>query len=91
MTENGERCRRHYQSVYERSQPKLNKGRALDESLHRGFRRLAFLNIFLPFDQHPAEHMAMRLAVLAILVSLHQRVVILSPGESPPSKTLPSA
>ena len=34
MTENGERCRRHYQSVYERSQPKLNKGRALDESLH---------------------------------------------------------
>ncbi|BBT39682.1 NERD domain-containing protein [Pseudomonas putida] len=34
MTENGERCRRHYQSVYERNQPALSKGRALDESLH---------------------------------------------------------
>ena len=34
MTENGERCRRHYQSVYERNQPVLSKGRALDESLH---------------------------------------------------------
>jgi len=34
MTENGERCRRHYQSVYERNQPELSKGRALDESLH---------------------------------------------------------
>lgn len=34
MTENGERCRRHYQSVYERNQPEISKGRALDESLH---------------------------------------------------------
>lgn len=34
MTENGERCRRHYQSVYERNQSELSKGRALDESLH---------------------------------------------------------
>lgn len=34
MTEKGERCRRHYQSVYERNQPALSKGRALDESLH---------------------------------------------------------
>ena len=34
MTENGKRCRRHYQSVYERNQPVLSKGRALDESLH---------------------------------------------------------
>ncbi|MDX2355077.1 NERD domain-containing protein [Stutzerimonas xanthomarina] len=34
MIEKGERCRRHYQSVYERNQPALNKGRALDECLH---------------------------------------------------------
>ena len=34
MTENGERCRRHYQSVYERNQSEISKGRALDESLH---------------------------------------------------------
>ncbi|WP_249906498.1 nuclease-related domain-containing protein [Pseudomonas fulva] len=34
MTEKGERCRQHYQSVYERNQPELSKGRALDESLH---------------------------------------------------------
>lgn len=27
MTENGERCRRHYQSVYERNQSELSKGR----------------------------------------------------------------
>lgn len=34
MTEKGERCRQHYQSVYERNQPVLSKGRAIDESLH---------------------------------------------------------
>ena len=34
MTEKGERCRLYYQSVYERNQPELSKGRALDESLH---------------------------------------------------------
>ena len=34
MTEKGERCRLHYQSVYERNQPALGKGHALDESLH---------------------------------------------------------
>ena len=34
VTEKGERCRQHYQSVYERNQPELNRGRALDESLH---------------------------------------------------------
>lgn len=34
MTENGECCRRHYQSVYERNQSEISKGRALDESLH---------------------------------------------------------
>jgi hypothetical protein len=34
MTEKGERCRQHYQSVYERNQLALSKGRALDESLH---------------------------------------------------------
>lgn len=34
MTEKGERCRQHYQSIYERNQPKLSKGRALDECLH---------------------------------------------------------
>lgn len=34
VTEKGERCRQHYQSVYERNQPELSKGRALDESLH---------------------------------------------------------
>lgn len=34
MTEKGERCRQHFQSVYERNQPELSKGRALDESLH---------------------------------------------------------
>lgn len=34
MTEQGERCRQHYQSVYERNQPELSKGRALDECLH---------------------------------------------------------
>jgi len=34
MTQKGERCRQHYQSVYERNQPELSKGRALDESLH---------------------------------------------------------
>ncbi len=34
MTEKGERCRQHYQSVYERGQLELGKGRALDESLH---------------------------------------------------------
>lgn len=34
MTEKGERCRQHYQSVYERNQPALSKGCALDESLH---------------------------------------------------------
>ncbi|MEE4086260.1 hypothetical protein ACX0KY_24655 [Pseudomonas extremorientalis] len=34
MTEKGERCRQHYQSVYERNQPALSKGLALDESLH---------------------------------------------------------
>lgn len=34
MTEKGERCRQHYQSVYERNQSELSKGRALDESLH---------------------------------------------------------
>ncbi|KRU53870.1 hypothetical protein [Pseudomonas aeruginosa] len=34
MTERGKRCRQHYQSVYERNQPALSKGRALDESLH---------------------------------------------------------
>lgn len=34
MTEKGERCRQHYQSVYERNQPELSKGRALDECLH---------------------------------------------------------
>ncbi|WP_407594618.1 NERD domain-containing protein [Pseudomonas aeruginosa] len=34
MTEKRERCRQHYQSVYERNQPALSKGRALDESLH---------------------------------------------------------
>ena len=34
MTEKGERCRQHYQSVYERNQPALSKGLTLDESLH---------------------------------------------------------
>lgn len=34
MTEKGERCRQHYQSVYERNQSELSKGRALDECLH---------------------------------------------------------
>lgn len=34
MTEKGERCRQHYQSVYERNQPALSKGLAFDESLH---------------------------------------------------------
>ena len=34
MSEKGERCRQHYQSVYERNQPALSKGLALDESLH---------------------------------------------------------
>lgn len=34
MTEKRERCRQHYQSVYERNQPVLGKGRALDECLH---------------------------------------------------------
>lgn len=34
MPEKGERCRQHYQSVYERNQPVLSKGLALDESLH---------------------------------------------------------
>ena len=34
MTEKGERCRQHYQSVYERNQPELSKGHALDECLH---------------------------------------------------------
>lgn len=34
MTEKGERCRQHYQSVYERNQLELSKGRALDECLH---------------------------------------------------------
>jgi len=34
MTEKRERCRQHYQSVYERNQPALSKGHALDESLH---------------------------------------------------------
>ncbi|MES2818667.1 MAG: NERD domain-containing protein [Pseudomonadota bacterium] len=34
MTEKAERCRQHYQSVYERKQPELNEGRALDECLH---------------------------------------------------------
>lgn len=34
VTEKGERCRQHYQSVYERNQPELSKGRALDECLH---------------------------------------------------------
>ncbi|WP_208672397.1 hypothetical protein [Pseudomonas arsenicoxydans] len=34
MTEKVERCRQHYQSVYERNQPELSKGRALDECLH---------------------------------------------------------
>ena len=34
MTEKMERCRQHYQSVYERNQLQLSKGRALDESLH---------------------------------------------------------
>ena len=34
MTEKKERCRQHYQSIYEGSQPELSTGRALDESLH---------------------------------------------------------
>lgn len=34
MTEKGERCQQHYQSVYERGQLELGKGCALDESLH---------------------------------------------------------
>ncbi|WP_276488692.1 NERD domain-containing protein [Ectopseudomonas mendocina] len=34
MTDKGERCRQHYQSVYERNQLEISKGRALDESLH---------------------------------------------------------
>ena len=34
MSEKSERCRQHYQSVYDRAQPELGKGRALDESLH---------------------------------------------------------
>jgi hypothetical protein len=34
MTEKGERCQQHYQSVYERNQPELSKGCALDECLH---------------------------------------------------------
>ncbi len=34
MTDKGERCRQQYQSVYERNQPALSKGLALDESLH---------------------------------------------------------
>ena len=34
MTEKGERCRQHYESVYERNQPRLSKGHALDECLH---------------------------------------------------------
>ncbi|WP_337160243.1 nuclease-related domain-containing protein [Pseudomonas putida] len=34
MTEKWERCRQHYQSMFERNQPALSKGRALDESLH---------------------------------------------------------
>lgn len=34
MSEKRERCRQHYQSVYEKSQPALSKGQALDESLH---------------------------------------------------------
>lgn len=43
MTEKGERCRQHYQSLYERNEPALSKGRALDESLQH----------FL--DQRPAD------------------------------------
>ncbi|MEW3489956.1 NERD domain-containing protein [Pseudomonas aeruginosa] len=34
MTEKGNRCRQHYQSVYERNQPEVGAGRALDECLH---------------------------------------------------------
>jgi Holliday junction resolvase-like predicted endonuclease len=34
VTEKGERCRQHYQSVYERNQPVLSKCLAVDESLH---------------------------------------------------------
>lgn len=34
MSEKGERCRQHYESVYERNQQELSKGRALDECLH---------------------------------------------------------
>lgn len=34
MSEKRERCRQHYQAVYERSQPAFGNGRALDESLH---------------------------------------------------------
>ena len=34
MTEKWERCRQHYQSVYERNQPEVGAGRALDECLH---------------------------------------------------------
>ncbi|EPB7037714.1 TPA: NERD domain-containing protein [Pseudomonas aeruginosa] len=34
MSEKRERCRQHYQLVYEKSQPDLSKGQALDESLH---------------------------------------------------------
>jgi hypothetical protein len=34
VTEKGERCRQHYQSVYERNQSELSKGGALDECLH---------------------------------------------------------
>ncbi|HFH4385721.1 TPA: NERD domain-containing protein, partial [Pseudomonas aeruginosa] len=34
MIEKGERCRQHYQSVYERNQPEVGAGRALDECLH---------------------------------------------------------
>ncbi|MCG7117592.1 hypothetical protein [Pseudomonas aeruginosa] len=34
MTEKWERCRQHYQSVYERNKPEVGAGRALDECLH---------------------------------------------------------
>lgn len=34
MSEKRERCRQHYQSVYEKCQLALSKGQALDESLH---------------------------------------------------------
>lgn len=82
MTEKRERCRQHYQSVYERNQPVLGKGRALDECLHHFLdQRPAGKNLsaldratglaFAPF-WHDAEAVARsELASLALSRVLH--------------------